>query len=200
MTATAMSRCDSESIQNCGFVLGDFRFESLSLLLFFLFSILQSHAKLINLSTTTNHLSLRYIPFQADQFAVVLAGWAFSYLKVKYPYTECAFQQLFKDPLNRYADQSYKHESETPENSNKVPETEETKKEGWVYQLQRTLRSCQSVLAPGGLLFILESRGVAYDVPTRSGTSSHSSASLLSSRSPFHPPFSSSPSPLPPIF
>jgi hypothetical protein len=86
---------------------------------------------------------------------VIVAGWTFSYLKVNYPYTDPEIEIKFKGQK---------------EGNLKTQEIPHIKKcEGWVYHLQQTLQECSRVLASDGLLIILESRGVAYNYPTRGG-------------------------------
>eukprot|EP00026_Physarum_polycephalum_P012633 Phypoly_transcript_12958.p1 GENE.Phypoly_transcript_12958~~Phypoly_transcript_12958.p1 ORF type:complete len:278 (+),score=38.63 Phypoly_transcript_12958:169-1002(+) len=96
----------------------------------------------------------RNIPFRSSLFSVIVAGWAFSYLKVNYPYTDPEIERKLKEIEKEYGEEG---------------EAQDTKI-GWVFQLQKTLQECRRVLTNDGMLIILESRGVAYNSPTRAGS------------------------------
>ena len=91
---------------------------------------------------------------------MVVAGWTLSYLKVNYPYTEPDVES------NIRACDGIVHK----ELNNEIQQDkQENKQQGWAYHLRNTLSECKRVLKTGGMLLILESRGVGYDHPTREG-------------------------------
>lgn len=98
------------------------------------------------------------MPFRSNLFSVVIAGWALSYLKVNYQYTEHSVESMIKgEKIN------------SSNNFGETVERQEDIQNGWAYQLRKTLRECKRILKDNGLIVILESRGVAYDEPTRDG-------------------------------
>lgn len=101
----------------------------------------------------------RYLPFRKGLFLIIIAGWSLSYLKVNFQFTEPKVEQIIKGEPNNNTEEKREGDEE---------EGEETRK-GWAYQLRRTLQECKRVMKEEGLLIILESRGVAYDEPTRDG-------------------------------
>lgn len=100
-----------------------------------------------------------------EAVALVVAGWTLSYLKVNYPYTDPKVEKLIAGinvtSLNNTNNM-------TKDNNNS-----EQEENGWLFHVNKALLECKRVLNAGGMLVIMETRGVAYDEPTRAGKLKH---------------------------